>query len=201
MKILGDLNMEQNILKNVALEEVTSFPSEPVIGEFCFKDKIVYIYSIVSGSEDGVWIPLTNTLVSYVHVQSVASTSWTVNHDLGLDVVVSVTDIDNNVIIPKSIVNTSYNTTIVSFRGEQQGKAICIGADSSGGIHTATAHNHEQTVEATEWVVDHELGYYPLVQVVLSDLFQIIPSSIEHPTKERTVINFSSPQSGWARLI
>jgi hypothetical protein len=200
LKVFGDIDLNQNYLKNVALQEVDVYPTSPVVGEFCFKEKIVSMcVSVVDGIP--TWIPLTNELMSYVHTQSVASTTWTVNHNLGKDVIIQIIDGDGLVLIPDEIENTSPNQATVTFSNAQVGRAICVSAESSGSIHSVTAYIHEQTEELAIWSIQHNLGYQPLVQVVLSDGFQIIPSEIEHISENLVEVRFTDVQTGKARLI
>lgn len=200
MDIHGDIDLNQNQLKQVALEEVSEFPPNPVVGEFCFKSKIVHICTKVF---DGVptWIPLTNELMTYIHTQSIAEVTWNVRHDLGKDCIIQIIDTNNKVMIPEKIQNVDVNTATVSFKNAQQGRAICVAAAASGGIHTVTAHIHEQNDLEMNWVVNHGLGYRPIVQVILDDNFQIIPNEVEHVDLDTTVIRFTSAKRGTARLI
>jgi len=200
MEVHGDLNMMQNQLQNVALEEVTAFPVSPVKGQFCFKSKIVHICADVI---DGVpsWIPMTNEIMTYVHTQSTADIEWVVEHNLGKDVIVQVVDANGEVMIPNSINIDSSTKTIIGFGNGQQGRAICIAADNGGGINTVTAHIHEQEEESDTWTIQHDLGYQPIIQVVLADKFQIIPNEVEHVDLSQTVVRFTQPQLGKARLI
>ena len=200
MDVYGNLDLKQNALKNTALFEVSAFPIDPVVGEMCFKEKVVYLCTVI---DMGIptWLPLTNEICSYVHVQSENNTEWVISHNLGKEIILQVVDASGNVFIPNSIVNNSVNQVTVTFLNAQQGKAICVCAENGTGIHTITAHIHEQTSLSSEWVVTHNLGYKPLVQVVLSDNFQIIPAEIEHTSAAELAIRFSSSQIGTARLI
>jgi len=200
MEIHGDLDLNQNKLKQVALDELSEFPVDPVVGEFCFKSKIVYICTQVF-EEVPTWIPLTNELMVYIHTQSTAEVVWQVNHQLGKDCIIQVIDADNKVMIPDTIQNVSVNAATITFKNAQQGRAICVAADNSGGIHTVTAHIHEQNDLEADWTINHGLGYIPIVQVVLDDDFQIIPKDVEHPDLDTTIVRFTSAQRGSARLI
>lgn len=200
MEIHGDIDLNQNKLKQVALEELVEFPVDPVVGEFCFKSKIVYVCTQII-EDIPTWIPLTNELMTYIHTQSINEVTWQVQHDLGKDCIIQVIDVDNKVMIPDKIQNNDVNSATITFQNAQQGRAICVAASASGGIHTVTAHNHDQNTLATEWTINHGLGYRPLVQVVLDDDFQIIPAEVEHTDLDTTVIRFTSAKRGSARLI
>jgi hypothetical protein len=201
MKCFGDLDMQGNLLQNFALEEVEVFPSNPVVGQWCFKSRIVYICAQIIGGIP-TWIPLTNELSSFVHTQSVSAVEWIVQHNLGKDVIIQIIDSTGEIILPDKIINLDGDTASVRFLNAQQGKAICVAASNSGGIHTVTAHNHVQDTPSATWTIQHNLGYKPIVQVILSDLFQIIPSEIEHaPNNLTAYVRFSTPQSGTARCI
>jgi len=57
-----------------------------------------------------------------------------------------------------------------------------------------------QTTASNMWVVDHNLGYYPIVRV-FSGGFELIPTSIVHTSLNQVVISFNSGQVGQARLV
>lgn len=61
--------------------------------------------------------------VGYTHIQSVASTVWTVNHNLGFVPSVSVQSA-GGVEVEASIQHTSNNQFLVYFESEYMGKAI-----------------------------------------------------------------------------
>jgi hypothetical protein len=200
VKIYGDMDLQQNKLKNVALEEVSAFPANPVVGEFCFKDKKVYMCSdIVLGGP--LWIPLTNELTTFVHTQSVANDLWSIQHNLGKDVVVQVVDGSGEFLISDVVTVVDANSVTISFANPQAGRAIVVAAANSGGIHTVTAKIHLQPVPSDVWTVNHNLGFKPLVRVVLDDGYEIIPNEVQHVDANQAIIRFTSPRVGEARLI
>lgn len=77
IKILSNLAMGAG--SRVIYSQDAEFPASPSLGTTCFMDGVLYIYSTING--ESAWWPLTNKRASYVHTQSIDSTSWTVQHN------------------------------------------------------------------------------------------------------------------------
>lgn len=65
----------------------------------------------------------------YKHTQSVASSTWTIVHNLGkkpiVDVVININGV-NAVVNPISIIHTDDNTLTISFSSPRSGTALLI---------------------------------------------------------------------------
>lgn len=61
------------------------------------------------------------------------------------------------------------------------------------------AYVHEQFIESNTWTIRHNLGLYPAVELFNSE-YQEIDGDVQHPSLTVTVITFSKPVSGMARL-
>ena len=59
---------------------------------------------------------------------------------------------------------------------------------------------YEVTSATSVWIVSHQLGYIPIVRTYLSTGEEIIPESVV-TTQYTTVITFSSPQTGVAKIV
>lgn len=62
-----------------------------------------------------------------------------------------------------------------------------------------SAYVHEQSIESTTWTIRHNLGLYPAVEL-FNSLYQEIDGDVQHPSLTVTVITFSKPVTGMARL-
>lgn len=62
-----------------------------------------------------------------------------------------------------------------------------------------TSFNHEQFAPAVVWTVDHNLGFWPVVEVFDTTGRRII-SGVTNPTLNRTTLSFSAAVAGTARL-
>lgn len=62
-----------------------------------------------------------------------------------------------------------------------------------------TAYIHNQPVAATTWTINHNLGHVPSVEVFDSGS-QEVDADVSHPNVNQTVIVFSVPLAGFARL-
>lgn len=64
----------------------------------------------------------------------------------------------------------------------------------------SVAYNHVQSTVATSWTINHNLGYVPSVEVFDSGS-QEIEADVSHLTVNTTLILFTVPTAGFARLI
>lgn len=89
------------------------------------------------------WVSIgTNALTGYLHTQSVASDTWTVNHMLGIqDVVVTVYDGDHKVVMPEEIVANTEDQVIIYFSEAISGWASVVMTTASA---TAAAFSTQQ---------------------------------------------------------
>lgn len=62
-----------------------------------------------------------------------------------------------------------------------------------------SAYVHEQFIESRVWTIRHNLGLYPGVEL-FNSLYQEIEGNVQHPSLTVTIITFSKPVSGAARL-
>jgi hypothetical protein len=148
--------------------------------------------------------------------QTVGSTTWTINH--GLDTrtpLVDVYDSSYNQLIPATIVSTDVNTVQITFSTAQAGFAIISkGSGISSQIAVSASFattasyastvgfNFEQVSPSATWTINHNLNNrYPLVQTYGSDSLVLIPASISGSSVNTAIVTFSTPISGYARVI
>lgn len=65
-------------------------------------------------------------------------------------------------------------------------------------------YQHVQTVASTIWNIQHNLGIYPVVDILVNTtdgLTKIIPSDVKIVDMNTIQIHFSTPHSGQARLV
>ena len=100
MDFYGNINMRENEMQKMLFQSEAQFPETPKVGRIVFKDKKLYMCVELNGILP-IWIPLTNTVNTYVHTQSVSSTQWTVVHNLNVtSPLLQVYDADHKMIIP-----------------------------------------------------------------------------------------------------
>lgn len=197
MKSYGDVKFQTASAPVLNMEG--TFPSVPTVGRVVFVNKRVWICAeIVSGQP--VWVPLTNTIDTYVHTQSSTSTSWTVIHNLNtITPLVQIYDTTHSMVLPDLVTIVDNNTVTVSFGGALAGKAVVMYGDISGAAKGTFAYEHTQTSLASTWVVTHDLGYYPVVRVFVGTS-EIQPVSIVHNSIYQTTLTFSQGYVGVARF-
>ena len=107
---------------------------------------------------------------------------------------VTITTTNNTVDITENTQTTVVqvpNTSVVTATTEgPQGPA---GAAAQGYIHT-------QSSTSATWTINHNLGYYPIVEIFDSGR-QEIDADVSHPSANQTIIMFTASITGFARLI
>lgn len=200
MKFFGHADLQQNELQNAVLTTLTSFPVDAKKGQIAFLNNIVYV-CIQDTPTPAVWVPLTREITAYTHTQDSAATVWNITHNLGTTSVnVQIFDGNSGVIIPDSITTTSNNAVSVTFSGSQAGRAVIISGHFDGNVKPTYAYTHYQNESSTSWVINHNLGYNPIVRVFLGTQ-EVQPAGITHGSLNQTTVTFSSAVAGLARLI
>ena len=101
----------------------TNFPSNPQVGRFLFKDRRLFV--CVDISTLPVWVPITQEIDVYHHVQSTPALEWSIPHNLGsARVMVQVFDQNNKVINPDEIDCSVKDMVTVRFPIPYVGAAI-----------------------------------------------------------------------------
>lgn len=199
MRVLGNLDLQQNFLQNAALEAVTNFPETPVTGQVIFKDQRVLICVEL---DEGlpIWAPLTAQMNTHIHEQAVAATTWTIDHELNAaQVIPNIIGADGKHVIPDEI-TYEYNQLVVTFSEPQAGKAILMIGNTDGTQRLQYNYEQQFTSASTTWVVNHMLGYNPVIRVYVGN-FEVQPQSIVHDDTNTTTITFSTAQVGYVRAL
>lgn len=200
MKHYGEVDLQQNYLRDAVIPLDTYFPIVPVVGQIVFKDRILYICVEISSGLP-IWVPLTNEITAYTHIQSTSAATWTVTHPLNTaHVSVTVYDTSNRVVIPNEVTVNSGSSISIDFGVAAQGKVVVISGQFDGQVKPTYTYEHYQTNPSTSWVIPHALGRYPIVRVFIGNQ-EVQPASITFDTLDQVTITFSTPQVGQAKLI
>jgi hypothetical protein len=201
MKFHGNIELNNNQLQQAALEEEVDFPASPPVGRMIFRQKRVFISTSIDGG-DVVWVPLTNVLSTYVHTQTSSSNSWVVTH--GLNSATPMVQIyeegSNTMFIPDNVTINSNNQLTVTMNSATTGRCVVMSGELTGDSPPAYSFVHDQTTLSTSWVINHGLGYTPLVRVFVGNA-EVQPLSIVHDSITQATISFSSPTIGVVRFI
>ena len=134
----------------------------------------------------------------YLHYQSVASTTWTVNHNLEYDYPsVTIYDNTNKVIIPDEITRISNNQLTITFASAESGNAHV----SVGGISNLSGDRYlyTQSTTASVWTITHGLNYkYVNVNIYDSSDEMLLPQIVKATDANTTTLTFATPTSGHA---
>jgi len=125
MKLFGDLDLNQGVLKQTLFETVIDFPPSPNPGQVVFKDKKVYVCTDFAGNP--TWVPLTNEIDIRVHTQIVPATVWDIPYTLAnKDVFVQVFDNAGNQVFPGNIDLSVNGYVRITFGADQTGRAVLV---------------------------------------------------------------------------
>jgi hypothetical protein len=110
------------------LDAKAEFPANPSIGTMILKGNAIYAYIVVGGLE--TWYPFANRTNSYVHTQGLASTVWTVTHNLhSTDIWMQVKDSSGKIVTTASTI-VDENTVLITFTTGITGTVVIVAADS-----------------------------------------------------------------------
>lgn len=124
--VLSNFNMSLNSTVKVAA--CTDFPTVPQVGELCFKDGVLWIYSQAGGGAL-TWYPLTNIENTYTHSQTTPSTIWNVNHRLNTtDFVYQIFDSTGDTVVANMDIVDADNSSITF--GEPVAGTVTLVADA-----------------------------------------------------------------------
>lgn len=200
MKVHGNVDLLQNQLRQAVLQSESDFPASPVVGRILFKNKIVYV-CVDLGAGTPIWVPLTREIETYIHTQDSVSTTWNIAHNLASGTVnVQVYDSNNEMTLPDIQEIIDNNNVQISFGSAISGRAIVISGSMEGNQRSNYSYTHYQTTLSTTWVVNHNLGYNPVVRVFVG-VNEVQPLSIVHNNVNQLTITFSTAQTGQARAI
>lgn len=112
----------------VLARDETGFPENPQIGTMVVKDQVLYAYIKIGGLE--TWYPFASKTNSYVHVQALASTTWTVAHNLGTtDVWTQIKDANGSIVVA-NVTPIDENTLTITFTSASTGSVVVVAPDS-----------------------------------------------------------------------
>tara|TARA_R110000803_G_scaffold148262_2_gene213678 strand:- start:10474 stop:11040 length:567 start_codon:yes stop_codon:yes gene_type:complete len=127
-----------------------------------------------------------------------SSTSNATTHNFGTkNVIVSVYDSNDQVIIPASITTTNSNVVTVTFDESTSGRVVVAkgGHIVSGSIELYTYK--ESISGATTYAVTHSLSEdYPIVQIYDNNRSQVIPASIITTSENALDLTFGDTFTG-----
>jgi len=202
MKFYGYIALNDNKIQKMALELEDNFPANPPTGRVVFRQHRVYI---AADTVDGntTWIPLTNTINMHYHTQASRQVVWEVKHDLGTTtpLVQVYDDATQQMFIPQDITVVDNNVLRITMSVPTSGRAVVMSGEVSGGTKAeAVSYTHDQTTPSDGWVINHNLGYNPFVRIFIGNE-EVTPDSIIHQSITQTIIQFSTPKVGVARLM
>lgn len=200
MKFYGNANLQQNELQQAVMPIEESFPASPKVGRLVFVNSILYIcVSLTDGLP--VWVPLTRELTQYTHNQSTAADTWTINHGLNTTgVQVQVFDNLGRFILADEITVVDPNTVTVELSTGIVGRAVVLTGHADGNVKPTYSYTHYQSVASTTWVINHNLGYHPILRVFIGNE-EVQPAGIVHDSNNTTTVTFSQPYVGLAKLV
>lgn len=194
MRHAGNLDMQNNKIMNLVLHQYSEYPQNPKVGSFALIEKrLMVCVEFENGAP--VWLPLSQELDTYTHTQDTDDTTWSIPHNLGSStVMVQAFDVNNKVILPDEIDLSVKDTAVLTFSVPIQGRAIIMLGNFTGLAKPEVRFTQSFSTNAT-WVVNHGLGYEPVIRCI-SEGLEIQPQSIVHNSTTQATITFTNTQSG-----
>lgn len=127
--------------------------------------------------------------------QTIPSTTWTFNHNLGQKYpIFQIFDSNDNVIIPSQITAVNSDSATITFPSAQSGRAIASLGTGPGGMT-------QQFSAATTWSLSHNMGTdYPIVTVYNNNRRIIFPQEIRSIDSDTVEVYFSTPVAGYLNV-
>lgn len=199
MEIHGNLDMMENELRQAVLAAETDFPIDPKPGRWVFKNSVLYFCTEVTGGLP-VWVPMSRARTMTRFTQPTAALEWTIPHNLHMSsVFVQVYNESGNWILPDAINTSDIDAATVTFSTPMAGTAIVMRGETEGSPQPLIAFEQAFTGQSV-WVVNHQLGYNPIIRVIVGGN-EVQPQSIVHNSTMQTTITFSSAQTGTVRCV
>jgi hypothetical protein len=199
MEVHGNFDMCGNNLINAGLGIDSNFPADPQPGRFVFINAVLYLCTEIAGGLP-VWVPLTKTISMERWTQTVAALEWTIPHGLNMSTVfVQVFDADGKWIIPDAIITSVLNQVTVTFSTPMIGTAILQRGETEGAAPELVAYEQSFSTTTT-WVVEHHLGYNPIIRVIVGTN-EVQPRSIVQNSTMQATVTFDTPQAGTVGCI
>lgn len=176
MKSLGHINMMGNQLRNMSLQNKDTYPTAPNFGALeMIQNRLMLCIEVDQGVP--FWLPMSQELSEYRHIQSPASASWVIEHNLNTSTPIVQIYVDGQIVTPDEIIIIDPNSINVTFLQPTLGTATLL----SGSIFGIKATNPAVTktfAAATSWTVQHNLGRQPMVRCY-SNGVEVQPSTLE----------------------
>lgn len=122
---LADLELHGQM---VFANSQSELPATASLGTMAFKDGVIYAYMKLGGME--TWYPFANKTNSYIHVQGLAMTTWTVQHNLGTENVWYVVKNDAGQILSVGRTHIDENTFQLNFTSAVKGSVVVVAPDT-----------------------------------------------------------------------
>ena len=90
-----------------------------------------------------------------------------------------------------SVQSERRETVVIHFQGRP-------GRDGLNGAPGGAAYIFTQSVEASEWIVNHNLGYYPATTILNSALSEVF-ADVTHFSVNQLRVNLGVPATGMVR--
>jgi hypothetical protein len=194
MKIYGTFDLQNNLLKNTALDNLSAFPENPRVGSFQLIQKRLMVCLYIDESTP-FWFPIGSEISTFIHTQDEENDTWVLNHNLGSStVIVQTYDTDNKVILADDIDLSVKNVVTITFSVPLAGRAIVMLGNLTGLPKPDVRYEKEFTL-SKEWTVNHGLGYLPVIRVI-KDGLELQPESIFHESTVTSTVTFSKETSG-----
>lgn len=124
MNVFANLNMVNSHL--ILNHYYGSFPTNPVQGELCVVDSVLFCYAVMDNNY--FWVPITNKSSVYTHIQSDDKQDWVIEHNLGTNDYIYACYDTNNMLLLSNVITITNDMIKVVFTQPTKGRCVIIGA-------------------------------------------------------------------------
>lgn len=142
-------------------------------------------YAAVSTGPIGTYFQYTN---------GAASTTWVINHNLGVQHVnFACYDASNELLTPLTVTATNANTLTVEFSGNEDGHAIVTIGNPDGRFQ------YTNGAASDTWVIEHDLGYqYGVIKFYDGSNVELVPATLSALNPNTIEVTFAGSEDGVA---
>ncbi len=95
---------------------------------------------------------------------------------------------------------SAYEVAVLEgFVGTEAQWLASLKGDTGPPGESAPTFTYVQSVAAATWTINHNLGFKPTVELFDSGS-QVVDAHIAHPSNQQTIVQFTAPIAGFARL-
>jgi hypothetical protein len=196
MKFLGKINLMGNTVKNMTIDsddQGIEFPGE---GRLVRKNgRLLLGVAYIDGSTQGIaYVPMLQEKNTHLHDQTVPSVEWIITHNMNSTRLAVQVWPEGEVGTAEKIEAIDADTVRVTFSIPVTGTATVI-VGNIDGLPKPDIRFEQAVVDQTSVMINHGLGYEPIIRVLNEGGLELLNYSVTHPTVNSSMLTFTDQTS------